>query len=1037
MKRMLINATQPEELRVALVDGQKLYDLDIENRTREQKKANIYKGKITRVEASLEAAFVDYGAERHGFLPLKEISREYFSKKPSDGQGRLKIKELVREGQEVVVQVEKEERGNKGAALTTFISLAGRYMVLMPNNPRAGGISRRIEGDERSDLRNAMRQLDITEGSGVIVRTAGIGRSTEELQWDLDYLKQLWQTIDSEAKQAKAPHFLFQESNVIIRAIRDYLRPDIGEVIVDGKNVYELASAFIQQVMPSYHSRVKHYEDPIPLFNRYQIENQIETAFQREVKLPSGGSIVIDITEALVSIDINSSRATKGSDIEETAFKTNLEAADEIARQLRLRDVGGLIVIDFIDMLANKNQREVENRIRKALEIDRARVQVGRISRFGLLEMSRQRLRPSLEEMTSKVCPRCSGQGTIRGTRSIALAILRLVEEEAQKESSSEIRVTTPVPVATFLLNEKRSEITEIEERNKLKVVVLPNPEMETPHYDVQRIRAQDEAPSEYSYRLTESTPIEDKLELIQPKPVPPAQKPAVQNLPPQAPVPKPAAQAARESSATEISNLISKPGLLKRLWQGLFGAGDTAKAETTPPVEKAGKKPGGESQRSKQPRQKNNDRNRPQQRRRPRSNDRRGENGNAQKPAQQKGSNRTDAAKSGDAPRSNDAPERKSTQTRTPSPNKLQKRAGDYKSAPKRRRDRQPVPDEVLVTAAPTADEAPEQITTKAGSDAPTVGTEVAGLRDASIDSTDNTSGEVSAAPKAGLTAQPSEARSIIETTESSIAPDTGNKEKESQVVVATVASSSTPDPITEVVDAEEVLASTEIQQEGNETAAGSSESEEGTGGATGSAIADIPVSQPEVRTEEREVQASDKAVELLTEPLTESALSAETEINILPPDQEATPAQAADNLTMLDISINEEEIEPVTPEETPAPSEEITTSEQSEAGKDNVAHDANRVDGEIDQSPPVRAPNDPRYKPKPVSAIEVESLQTDLGLSQPLNTSTPAPIEQKIPYATRPMNDPRGKFTSSPEVVEELNAISDEAVAVETKEE
>jgi len=421
MKRMLINATQPEEIRVAMVDGQRLYDLDLENRTREQRKANVYKGKITRVEPSLEAAFVDYGADRHGFLPLKEISREYFSKKPSDVEGRIKIQDVIKEGLEVVVQVEKEERGNKGAALTTFVSLAGRYLVLMPNNPRAGGISRRIEGDERTELREAIRDLVTPSGMGIIVRTAGIGRSSEELQWDQDYLLQLWNTIKEEAQNCKAPHFLFQESNVIIRAVRDYLRQDVGEVIIDNREAYELATAFIQQVMPNFHSRVKFYEDSIPLFNRYQIENQIETAFEREVKLPAGGSIVIDVTEALVSIDINSARATRGSDIEDTALRTNLEAADEIARQLRLRDMGGLIVIDFIDMNSSKNQRDVENRMRDALEIDRARVQVGRISRFGLLEMSRQRLRPSLEETTSRVCPRCLGQGTIRGTRSLAL----------------------------------------------------------------------------------------------------------------------------------------------------------------------------------------------------------------------------------------------------------------------------------------------------------------------------------------------------------------------------------------------------------------------------------------------------------------------------------------------------------------------------------------------------------------------------------------------------------------------------------------
>ncbi len=569
MRRMLINATQPEELRVALVDGQRLYDLDIENRTREQKKANIYKGKITRVEPSLEAAFVDYGAERHGFLPLKEISKQYFKKQATDTKGRLRIQDVVSEGMEIVVQIEKEERGSKGAALTTFVSLAGRYLVLMPNNPRAGGISRRIEGDERVELREALRDLNIPEGMGAIVRTAGIGRSAEELQWDLDYLLHLWTTIENEANQTRAPHFLFQESNVIIRAIRDYLRPDIGEVIIDGQDAYNLAAAFIQQVMPTFQSKVKFYQDDIPLFNRYQIENQIETAFQREVKLPSGGSIVIDVTEALVSIDINSSRSTKGGDIEETATQTNLEAADEIARQLRLRDVGGLIVIDFIDMSASKNQREVESRMRKALDLDRARVQVGKISRFGLLEMSRQRLRPSLEETIFKVCPRCSGQGTIRGTRSLALSILRLVEEEAQKEYSAEIRAITPVPVATFLLNEKRREIHDIERRNGLKVMILPNLNMETPQFEVQRIRVQDEAENLESHELAENIVAEHTVDIIKPEKMPVAPVPAVQMLPPASPAPTP-----RPKPVAEVAKVVEqeKPGLLQRLFALLFG---------------------------------------------------------------------------------------------------------------------------------------------------------------------------------------------------------------------------------------------------------------------------------------------------------------------------------------------------------------------------------------------------------------------------------------------------------------------------------
>ncbi len=550
MKRMLINATQPEELRVALVDGQWLYDLDIENRNREQKKSNIYKGRITRVEPSLEAAFVDYGAERHGFLPLKEISREYFTKNSGDSDGRIKIKDVLKEGTEVIVQIDKEERGNKGAALTTFISLAGRYLVLMPNNPRAGGISRRIEGEDRAELKDALGEVEVPNGMGVIIRTAGVGRSAEELQWDLNYLLQLWESIATAAKTSPAPAFLFQESNVIIRAIRDYLRQDVGEVIVDNQEAFDLAAGFIQQVMPNFRSKVKLYKDDIPLFNRYQIESQIETAFQREVKLPSGGSIVIDATEALVAIDINSSRATKGGDIEETALQTNLEAADEIARQLRLRDMGGLIVIDFIDMQPVRNQREVENRVRDALMMDRARVQIGRISRFGLMEMSRQRLRPSLGETHSKICPRCDGVGNIRGTRSLALSILRLVEDEAQKERSAEIRAICPVSVATYLLNEKRKTISSIEARNSTRVVIVPSAELMTPHFEVQRLRDDDEGTLETSYKIVAHTD-EAKAdeEDFKAKPIN-APKPIVQPSSPSQPAPEP----------------VKKPGLLARL---------------------------------------------------------------------------------------------------------------------------------------------------------------------------------------------------------------------------------------------------------------------------------------------------------------------------------------------------------------------------------------------------------------------------------------------------------------------------------------
>ncbi len=564
MKRMLINATQPEELRVALVDGQWLYDLDIENRNREQKKSNIYKGRITRVEPSLEAAFVDYGAERHGFLPLKEISREYFTKNSGDSDGRIKIKDVLKEGTEVIVQIDKEERGNKGAALTTFISLAGRYLVLMPNNPRAGGISRRIEGEDRAELKDALGEVEVPNGMGVIIRTAGVGRSAEELQWDLNYLLQLWDSIATAAKNSAAPAFLFQESNVIIRAIRDYLRQDVGEVIVDNKEAFDLAAGFIQQVMPNYRSKVKLYQDDIPLFNRYQIESQIETAFQREVKLPSGGSIVIDVTEALVAIDINSSRATKGGDIEETALQTNLEAADEIARQLRLRDMGGLIVIDFIDMQPVRNQREVENRVRDALMMDRARVQIGRISRFGLMEMSRQRLRPSLGETHSKICPRCDGVGTIRGTRSLALSILRLVEDEAQKERSAEIRAICPVSVATYLLNEKRKTISSIESRNNTRVVIVPNADLMTPHFEVQRLRDDDEGTLETSYKIVgHADEARDDEEDLQAKPLI-APKPLVQPSSPSQPAPEP----------------IKKSSLFSRLVSSIIGVFSGEKEE-------------------------------------------------------------------------------------------------------------------------------------------------------------------------------------------------------------------------------------------------------------------------------------------------------------------------------------------------------------------------------------------------------------------------------------------------------------------------
>ena len=779
MKRMLINASHTEEVRVAMVDGQRLYDLDIENRTREQKKSNIYKGRITRVEPSLEAAFVDYGAERHGFLPLKEISREYFKKGASEG-GKVRIQDALKEGQEVVVQVEKEERSNKGAALTTFISLAGRYLVLMPNNPRAGGISRRIEGEERADLREAMRGLDIPDGMGAIVRTAGIGRATEELQWDFNYLLQLWNTITEESSKAKAPHFLFQESNVIVRAIRDYLRQDVGEVIVDGEEAYALAAAFIATVMPDFTSKVKFYQDEIPLFNRYQVENQIETAFCREVTLPSGGSIVIDITEAMVSVDINSARATKGGDIEETAFNTNKEAAEEIARQLRLRDVGGLIVIDFIDMLNTRHQKEVENKMRDALEVDRARVQVGRISRFGLLEMSRQRLRPSLEETMSRTCPRCKGQGTIRGTRSLALSILRLVEEEAQKEFSREIRAIVPVPVATFLLNEKRKEVSDIETRNKIKVTVLPNTEMETPHFEVVRIRNQDEDDSDFSYRLAnELSKAEEEVvtDTATPQNLP---KPAVNTMIPATPAPV--------MAAPEVVKEKSQ-GLVKRLWASMFG-------ETVEPVKEEEKKPrpnnnnrnrtrnnqnrsrGGQNNRGRNNNQRTNEREVEGNKATTASNTATASTATAAKSTNDQSSDQNTAPK-GNQNRNNNRRNRNNrpkdqvastqvaTEATTTAPaesaapketsDQLQRRPDDKRRAPRRRRQRQDVPKEMLdqanaltTTETPTPDtKAPAPTVAKDAAVATKPAVETSAVTPANDTTANVASADTAAAPK------------------------------------------------------------------------------------------------------------------------------------------------------------------------------------------------------------------------------------------------------------------------------------------------
>ncbi|MFM9971929.1 MAG: Rne/Rng family ribonuclease [Burkholderiales bacterium] len=552
MKRMLFNATQAEELRVAIVDGQKLLDLDIESAGKEQKKSNIYKGIVTRVEPSLEAAFIDYGTDRHGFLPFKEIARAYF--KQGVDVGRARIQDAIHEGQELIVQVEKDERGNKGAALTTFISLAGRYLVLMPNNPRGGGVSRRVEGEDRHELRETMDKLEFPQGMSIIARTAGIGRAQEELQWDLNYLLKVWEAIEGAAQtqrddngkvQNPAPYLIYLESNLVVRAIRDYFHDEIGEILIDTEDIYDQACAFMSAVMPNKVQLVKHYKDDVPLFSRFQIEHQIETAYSRQVSLPSGGAVVIDHTEALVAIDVNSARATRGGDIEETAFRTNMEAAEEAARQLRLRDLGGLIVIDFIDMENQRNQREVENRLRDSMRYDRARVQLGKISRFGLMELSRQRLRPSLGETAHQPCPRCSGTGFIRGTESTALHVLRIIQEEAMKENSAAIHVQVPVDVATFLLNEKRIDIAAVESRLKVNVILIPNIHLETPNYKMTRLRHDDlnhEGIQPASYNMVD-VPADAEHQPASAEAKPAKPQAAVQNVTPEAPAPAPVAK--------------------------------------------------------------------------------------------------------------------------------------------------------------------------------------------------------------------------------------------------------------------------------------------------------------------------------------------------------------------------------------------------------------------------------------------------------------------------------------------------------------
>ncbi|WP_346836462.1 ribonuclease E [Microbulbifer sp. SAOS-129_SWC] len=1004
MKRMLINATQPEELRVALVDGQWLYDLDIENRTRQQKKANIYKGKITRVEPSLEAAFVDYGEERHGFLPLKEISREYFNKQPKDIDGRIKIKDVVKEGMEVIVQVDKEERGNKGAALTTFISLAGRYLVLMPNNPRAGGISRRIEGDERSQLRDALSGVEVPSGMGIIVRTAGVGRSGEELQWDLNYLLQLWDAIKTEADTSKAPHFLFQESNVIIRAIRDYMRDDIGEVIVDDKGAYQLAAEFARQVMPHYVSKVKYYEDAIPLFNRYQIESQIETAFEREVKLPSGGSIVIDVTEALISIDINSSRATKGGDIEETARNINLEAADEIARQLRLRDMGGLVVIDFIDMQNKGNQREVEKRMEKALGMDRARVQIGRISRFGLLEMSRQRLRPSLGETTFRVCPRCSGQGTIRGTKSLSLSILRLVEEEAKKERSAEIRAITPVNVATYLLNEKRKAISNIESRNNTRVVVVPNADLETPHFEVQRLRDDDSATLETSYKISGS--IEESAAREEEEPVRAPAQPAVQQIAHTAPAPTPAEKPA-------------PPGLFTRLIGAIASLFE------------------GESEEDKKKKHKKaNGRGKNYQKQRSRSQQRGNRGNRGSRPARRKDERREDVkreeAKREDTKREAKRDEREAKREDREAKREEAQPTGERSQRRRRRRrggEGRRRREEQQATATETSAESaqPAQVESEAA-EQPTQQDEQRPAR-----RPNNVRGRPqprrrgrrgeNAAAAAVAQGQEELEREVNEAIDEAESETKGRGHKEQPAKQPEVKAEAETKVETPVAKAEASEAADKREHKPVEKSQAPTERTEKKPAAAQPAVvekaeqAPAPQAQPKAEAPVEAVPVQEAKVQQPELQETEVQVTAEAQqAPVQEPaeaeqkPQETTPAPAVE--TAPEAAPVKAEPEVATAAETQQTAEEeAPVAEEALPAEPEQAAEAPQPAPAAPAAPVTRgrAVNDPRENPQPLRDLEIVTERRDLGLLHALDTAQPAAIEHQPRALTRPANDPR----------------------------
>jgi len=997
MKRMLINATQPEELRVALVDGQWLYDLDIENRNRKQKKANIYKARITRIEPSLEAAFVEYDEEdqtRHGFLPLKEISRQYFSKSPNQTEGRVRIKDVLREGQEVVVQIDKEERGNKGAALTTFISLAGRYLVLMPNNPRAGGISRRIDGEDRAELRDALSKIEVPSGMGVIVRTAGVGRSAEELQWDLNNLLKLWTSIDEAAGVSTAPKFLFQESNVLYRAIRDYLRLDIGEIIVDQKESYEVVQALIAQMMPGSGNKVKLYEDDTPLFNRYQIESQIETAFEREVKLPSGGSIVIDVTEALISIDINSARATKGSDIEETAVRTNLEAADEIARQLRLRDMGGLVVIDFIDMQPVKNQREVENRMRDALSMDRARVQIGRISRFGLLEMSRQRLRPSLGETTSKVCPRCSGQGSIRSTKSIALSILRLVEEEAQKERSAEIRAITPVAVATYLLNEKRKAISNLENRNNTRVLIVPNEHMVTPHFEVQRLRDDEASTLETSYKIVAATE-ETAIEELRAKPeAAPAAQPAVQQLKPAELAPAPAPAPAKEEP--------KKPGLLTRIMHALFGDPE-AKRKAEEEEERRQKR----NQRNQRNRRGGNGGNRNRSRNRNERNDR-----NERSDRSDRGG-RNDKSQPRRDESSNDARKERNGKNER---NEGGEQGENRSDRPNRRRDnRKPQGAEGQQAAQPESGNDSDRPAKRPANKRGKPQARRRGRRD-NIEGESNTqeldalntqvtdaidSKEQQSADEKQQNQTAREDRPARRGNRSNRGPrknstrddDTQKQDAAGEQMVAkqkteqpqSVASAETATPTAPHVQRDTVSSDQTTAAPATEAVAVATQEAKAADPATPTPV-QTPVEKPQPQQEEPQKAPESAQAEL---PLGEPA--AATQETAQPAVESVAPIAAEAPETDQPVVESVAPIAVEAPETTPATTEPTATAEAP-------AREAHS-----------RPSNDPRLNPHPIGKLVIEDSTVEVSMSNPLDTSKPASIASNPRKLDRPTNDPR----------------------------